>query len=83
MARAGIELDAKVDFGLHEREIAVLAHGALDEHLAARVEDVHGDADGLAAVAEAAFARDRVVAVVVTISNGVAAGGRRGQQGRR
>src|SRR5688572_28028947 len=66
-----VELDPEVDLRLREREVALVAHLAVDEHLAGLVEHVHGHADGLAAVAEPAFTGDRLVAVVEAVANRV------------
>src|SRR5690349_3117587 len=75
-----VELDPEVDFRLREREIALVAHLAVDEHLAGLVEHVHGHADGLAAVAEPAFAGDRLVTVVEAVANRVVGVDRRRRQ---
>src|SRR5512139_34755 len=75
-----VELDPEVDLRLCEREVALVAHLAVDENLAGLVEHVHGHADGLAAVAEAAFAGDRLVAVVEAVANRVVGVGCRPSQ---
>ena len=71
VALAGIELDPVVDLRLGERVVAFVAHDALDQHLAGLVEHPQGHADGLAAVAEPAFAGDGVVAVVEAVADRV------------
>src|SRR5918993_2470967 len=60
VALPGVEFDPEIDLRLGERVVALLAHNALNQHLAGRVEHAQRNADGLPAVAEPAFAGDGI-----------------------
>ena len=79
----GVELDAEIDLRLHEREVAVVAHLAVDEDLAGLIEHAQRHADRRAAVAEPALAGDRVVAVVEALADRVMRIGGRSERRER
>src|SRR6185436_5999131 len=66
-----VELDPVIDLRLRKGEVALVAHLPVDEDLAGRIEHPQRHADGLGAVAEPAFAGNRVVAVVEAVADRV------------